>query len=242
MAIIRAASSASGYGKSKTSSSCGTSFLFGFGIVPADCSSGLDFAEYRSIDTIERNAEISLMHGKVNPQSQNRKEQIMTGDELKFLRQTFDLSRPALARIIRRHPDTIRYWERKPWLSQEEAVPALILRALDIKAFDLRLFMTNAYYRSLCVRGFPKHLRASAVAHREVLNRPVESEEDKAGKRDRPACGARTRAGGLCRAKVVEGKGRCRMHGGLSTGPKTEAGRRRIAEALQRRRQLLSAT
>jgi hypothetical protein len=29
-------------------------------------------------------------------------------------------------------------------------------------------------------------------------------------------CGARTRAGGCCRAPAVQGKSRCRMHGGAS--------------------------
>ena len=35
--------------------------------------------------------------------------------------------------------------------------------------------------------------------------------------------------------RVERGKARCRFHGGLSTGPKTEAGRARIAEAQRRR-------
>jgi hypothetical protein len=35
--------------------------------------------------------------------------------------------------------------------------------------------------------------------------------------------------------RVELGKGRCRFHGGLSTGPKTEAGRARITEAQRRR-------
>jgi hypothetical protein len=35
--------------------------------------------------------------------------------------------------------------------------------------------------------------------------------------------------------RVEFGKARCRFHGGLSTGPKTEAGRSRIAEAQRRR-------
>lgn len=52
----------------------------------------------------------------------------------------------------------------------------------------------------------------------------------------RPLCGARTRAGGSCRAKVVEGKRRCRMHGGLSTGPKTPEGIQRIVESNRRRK------
>jgi hypothetical protein len=35
--------------------------------------------------------------------------------------------------------------------------------------------------------------------------------------------------------RVEFGKARCRLHGGLSTGPKTEAGRARIAQAQRRR-------
>jgi hypothetical protein len=31
-----------------------------------------------------------------------------------------------------------------------------------------------------------------------------------------PRCGARTRAGGSCRAPAVKGKRRCRMHGGAA--------------------------
>jgi len=54
-------------------------------------------------------------------------------------------------------------------------------------------------------------------------------------KRERPFCGARTRAGAPCRARCAEGKTRCRLHGGLATGPKTEAGKARIAESNRRR-------
>ena len=54
-------------------------------------------------------------------------------------------------------------------------------------------------------------------------------------KGDRPRCGARCkRDGAPCKAPVVWDKerdaprnGRCRMHGGLSTGPKTAEGRAR---------------
>ena len=35
--------------------------------------------------------------------------------------------------------------------------------------------------------------------------------------------------------RVEFGKARCRFHGGLSTGPKTEAGHARIAEAQRQR-------
>lgn len=58
---------------------------------------------------------------------------------------------------------------------------------------------------------------------------------EKATRGPRPACGAITRTGAPCRRKVVPGKARCPNHGGLSTGPRTEEGRRRIAEAQRRR-------
>jgi hypothetical protein len=50
-------------------------------------------------------------------------------------------------------------------------------------------------------------------------------------RKGRLLCGAKTRAGGCCQVRVEPGKARCRFHGGKSTGPKTPAGRARIAEA-----------
>jgi hypothetical protein len=43
-------------------------------------------------------------------------------------------------------------------------------------------------------------------------------------------CGARTRAGGLCRQPAMP-NGRCRMHGGGSTGPRTAEGLARLRAA-----------
>jgi hypothetical protein len=42
-----------------------------------------------------------------------------------------------------------------------------------------------------------------------------------------PRCGAKTRAGTPCRAAAMK-NGRCRMHGGKSTGPRTQEGIERI--------------
>ena len=57
-------------------------------------------------------------------------------------------------------------------------------------------------------------------------------------KRERPRCGATCRDGSPCQARPVWDKrlgrpvnSRCHMHGRLSTGPKTEEGRQRIAES-----------
>lgn len=56
-------------------------------------------------------------------------------------------------------------------------------------------------------------------------------------RKHRSLCGAKTRKGTPCQAKVywpsdedVPSK-RCRMHGGLSTGPTTEEGRKRLAKS-----------
>jgi hypothetical protein len=50
-------------------------------------------------------------------------------------------------------------------------------------------------------------------------------------RRGRLLCGAKTRARACCQVRAEPGKSRCRFHGGKSTGPKTQAGRARIAEA-----------
>ena len=44
-------------------------------------------------------------------------------------------------------------------------------------------------------------------------------------------CGAKTRSGEPCSKFPIKGKRRCRLHGGLSSGPKTAEGRARIAQA-----------
>lgn len=45
-----------------------------------------------------------------------------------------------------------------------------------------------------------------------------------------PRCGAKTRKGGPCKAPAMK-NGRCRLHGGKSTGPKTPEGIERIRAA-----------
>ena len=60
-------------------------------------------------------------------------------------------------------------------------------------------------------------------------------------KSKRAQCGAKTRAGGACRATVcLKPNGRpakrCRLHGGKSTGPASQAGRDAISASNRRRR------
>ena len=44
-------------------------------------------------------------------------------------------------------------------------------------------------------------------------------------------CGAKTRHGLRCKNPAVTGRERCRMHGGKSTGPRTQEGKAKIAAA-----------
>jgi hypothetical protein len=65
---------------------------------------------------------------------------------------------------------------------------------------------------------------------------PVETEKRrKVPKKERPFCGAKCRDGHACNARVVPGKTKCRLHGGLS-GAKTEAGKEKIREANRNRK------
>jgi hypothetical protein len=48
-------------------------------------------------------------------------------------------------------------------------------------------------------------------------------------------CGAKNRRGLPCQCKLLLKGGRCKFHGGMSTGPKTAEGKRRIAEAVRAR-------
>lgn len=42
-------------------------------------------------------------------------------------------------------------------------------------------------------------------------------------------CGARTRAGTPCKRRDLYRSGRCKMHGGLSTGPRSSEGKAKVA-------------
>jgi hypothetical protein len=46
-------------------------------------------------------------------------------------------------------------------------------------------------------------------------------------------CGAKNRRGLPCHCKLLYRNGRCRFHGGLSTGPRTAAGLQRTVSALK---------
>lgn len=68
------------------------------------------------------------------------------------------------------------------------------------------------------------------------------SKEPRTPRKHRGVCGAKTRKNTLCQAPPVWNKakdkarnGRCKLHGGLSTGPKTKEGKDAIRASNQKR-------
>ncbi|WP_081442710.1 HGGxSTG domain-containing protein [Allochromatium vinosum] len=58
---------------------------------------------------------------------------------------------------------------------------------------------------------------------------------------DREICGARTRAGGRCKRRDLYASGRCALHGGKSTGPRTPEGKDAARENLKKARAALAS-
>ena len=80
--------------------------------------------------------------------------------------------------------------------------------------------------------------RTLAAVNRRRAAREVSAARSSVAPVARPQCGARCRDGHPCAASAVwcaatrrPRNGRCRMHGGLSTGPRTPDGRARVAAA-----------
>lgn len=140
----------------------------------------------------------------------------MTGDDLKSLRIKHGLSRPALAQLAGVHPMAVRYWERKARVDLYGYAPRKLLKAMG---FTLPPRWPRGNFCTSNARA----------RHGVLIKIPQNSSKR------RVVCGAKTRKGTTCKCKSIPGKRRCKFHGGLSTGPKTEEGKARIAEAQRRR-------
>lgn len=77
-------------------------------------------------------------------------------------------------------------------------------------------------------------INARGSRWRTELARRQDAQAERQAQREH-RCGAKTRAGHSCQRRGIGAGGRCRNHGGMSTGPRTEEGRRRIADAQRRR-------
>lgn len=154
----------------------------------------------------------------------------MTGNDLAALRRGAGLSQSALAKRAGVSRQAISYWENKPALDGRTTTLESIARAFG-QPDRLRILNSRpglGFFR-LQLSGpiTLSHLRVFQAAN--ALRSAVDAQMH------RQDCGALTRRGMACKLKSEPGKARCRLHGGLSTGPKTTEGKARIAEAQRRR-------
>jgi len=103
----------------------------------------------------------------------------------------------------------------------------------DLEALDKLLDLEPRKGRSFC--GPLKNARARDMGH-----------TGEGARKSKQICGAKTRTGKPCQAPGNGRGGRCKLHGGKSTGPKTQEGQARSLAALQgnhsRRRKRLAST
>lgn len=116
---------------------------------------------------------------------------------------------------------TVSYWENKSRASRHGAA-RMICDVMGIRI--LPDFCRSVHARREGV------LDGWAAYDQRDLARLAQRAAKRWAKR-RVICGARTREGTACRNKSEQGKQRCKFHGGKSTGPTTQGGRERIADA-----------
>lgn len=132
-----------------------------------------------------------------------------SGAMVTAMRQNAGLTIEQLAQAVDYNPKFLKLMEAAPGLVRGR-MPRKILRYLmSLKAHERTVTFT------ISGRQVPSTLPISAEF----------------------ACGAKTRKGTPCKMKVTWANGRCKLHGGLSTGVLTEAGKVRIREAQRRRRE-----
>jgi transcriptional regulator with XRE-family HTH domain len=156
-------------------------------------------------DTAERKTDMGKGHtgGQAMPSIKSNK----SGAQLRTARLDFDVSIREVARAACVSPSTVLRWERVKLLPK---FPTNALRRIA-RTLRLRIFVQSGPRRH--ENAFD---RLMLLANEARLSGP---------------CAARTRNGTECRRSPVPGKRRCKLHGGRSTGPTTEEGRRRCSEA-----------
>jgi hypothetical protein len=171
---------------------------------------------------------------------------ITSGAQIRAARALLGWRRAELAKAAGLHRNAIAYWEAKtaiPAGAYSEPVACRRIRealrnagveVLSHPCVSIRLcrktkFCTSTRERARARHGVikPKPDHGRHVASKTVPATFVERSPTR-------RCGANTRLGRPCIRKPLA-NGRCANHGGLSTGPKTEAGRQRISQAQKRR-------
>lgn len=169
---------------------------------------------------------------------------IVIGAQIRAARSLLGWSRHDLARAAGLHPNAVAYWEQTVTIPVGRHQPhacrkiAEALHRSDVEFVGhakpgVRLVKNDNFVMRPPSRARARHGVIPIISRQEAWP-PITQSHGYQVTAPRIACGARTRASGSCRAKAMANH-RCRLHGGLSSGPKTIAGRARIAEAQRKR-------
>jgi len=155
----------------------------------------------------------------------------VTSKDLKTARKAKRLNQTELGALAGVARCTVSYWENKQGQLPNSGGLNLILDALGLE--HLKYFLhTNAPARGWGIIDTQQEW-VNLQAQREQ-QRLKQREQDRVANM-RVQCGAKTRKGRPCKLMSEAGRKRCKFHGGMSTGPKTVEGRKRIAEAQRMR-------
>jgi DNA-binding XRE family transcriptional regulator len=171
---------------------------------------------------------------------------IVTGSQIRAARALLGWTRQDLAKAAGLHKNTVQYWETSvaiPAGAHREPVACRDIREA-LRHAGVDVFSQPYAGVRLCRRtNNYTSTRARARPHHGLITPTPDDSRNTGGKTPKQACsqppakrqcGAKTRLGRPCIRKALA-NGRCPNHGGLSTGPKTEAGRQRISEVQKRR-------
>lgn len=152
----------------------------------------------------------------------------ITGAELRRLRKAAGLNQSQLAKKAGPARGAVSYWENKALVEIRHGAPKAFMVALGIEFLPYSATSTRE--------------RGDGVLFNDPLQEALDRISARAlhrleqqAARYRQPCEARTRKGKPCRNMSEAGRRRCKFHGGMSTGPKTQAGKDRIAAAQRKR-------
>ena len=172
---------------------------------------------------------------------------IVTGSQIRAARALLGWTQARLAKASGLHPNAVAYWEghkdiptgvwREPVACRrirkallEAGVEFLQLPLLGVRLVARHNNAPNTRRRARPRHGVLRLLRPRKCKTSVTLPHPVSISAFNPA----TACAAKTRTGMACVRNAMP-NGRCPNHGGLSSGPKSDAGRQRIADAQKQR-------
>lgn len=186
---------------------------------------------------------------------------LLTGRQITAARALLGWTQQKLADAAGLHPNAVGYWEGKAIIPTGSLrVPVACARiekallnggviafgrpAPGVRICERATIKTHKRARARARHGVPavtvvSPLRQSVSFRAITVSTPSSSTQLYVD--NSPLCGARTRKGTACQAPGMR-NGRCKLHGGLSTGARTKAGKMKVDEARARRWSKLSSS